>query len=468
MVKAKLIRKQTKSNLAQKVINKKIRKLTLTGKNKLIKLAALELKKEPVEPPIEFTERKPKVPLKMRLRNRPPPDEEELKPTKNYVLLKRSNVDDDQVTRGVMALYKLLKKNEKKVELFDEDLPIFLQVVCVKVPQCPIRYLRFHLNNSLVTKSSEICLIVADEAKRRDHENTIEHYENLLSEKGITNIKTIIPFNQFKYEHSSQFELKRKLLNLYDYFLVDARVGNPVCKRMGSIFYENRKIPTSVKMNTVNLKQHFDNCLRKSVMKIHGKGDTYTVKVGHTGMKFGKVASNIIGIAKEMDELFPGGFENVRSLGVKTDKSILVPVYLTLKNNRTVKVPIVKPKLPKRSTIVKGTLSTYLNASVIVTPGGDVTLKKKKLKKTKNVPVHIAAMDEDEVDDGGDQEEDETESVEDKPAVAVRPDEEQSDEEVDDLVKEEEMYLTHYEHEQDQEEENLKQKSKNRKRKQTA
>ncbi|KAK4873591.1 hypothetical protein RN001_012951 [Aquatica leii] len=446
MAKTQVIRKKLKSNIKGKILKKKIVKPTVDTKNKLKELTVAELKQK-----LKFE--KPRQQQKPKLRPKNKLAEED-KPKKNYVLLPKQKVDDKQVQQGVAAFYELLEKSPKKPELFDEDQPIFLQVSPVKVPETPIRHIRFHLKHTLVTASSEICLIVKDKGKRRDYESTIEHYENILSEKGITNIKTIMPFYQFKHEYGSQFELKRKLLNLYDHFLVDSPVNGYVTSLLGSRFYESRKMPSTVKMNAKNLKGHFEHALAKTIMKVHSKGDSYAVQIGHTGMSQKEIVENVIQIVEEMDNLFPGGFDNVRSLGIKSNDSILIPIYLTLKNNNTVELPVCKPVLPKRYITVKDSLSTYLNADVTVTPEGDVILKKHRIDNI-DVSPELSMNDDDDEDSVEDDDEqvDDNEEAESDQKEADESNDEESEQDNDDLAKEEEMYLNHYEHEQEEKDE---------------
>lgn len=72
-----------------------------------------------------------------------------------------ANVDIDQVKAGVGAFFKYLEKTAES-KLFDEEEAIFLQVAAVKVPKCPSRQIRLSLCHSLVSDSSEVCLIVPD------------------------------------------------------------------------------------------------------------------------------------------------------------------------------------------------------------------------------------------------------------------------------------------------------------------
>lgn len=79
------------------------------------------------------------------------------------------SVNKSQVRAGVDAFLEYLKKkDEDKVELFDEEEAIFLQITAIKVPKCPSRQLRLSLCHSLATDSSEICLIVPDVGKPKE------------------------------------------------------------------------------------------------------------------------------------------------------------------------------------------------------------------------------------------------------------------------------------------------------------
>ncbi|KAB0793167.1 hypothetical protein PPYR_12787 [Photinus pyralis] len=389
------------------------------------------------------------------LKKVPPPliakDEE----PRNYVKLFKFPFDKKQIFQGVIALFKVLKKVQTKQELFDEAQEIYLQVTCVKIPQTPTRLLRFNLKHGLLTDTGDICLIVADKGVKKDHDSTIEYYETILSKHGITNIKTILPFNQFKSEYGMQYELKRKLLGLYDHFLVDSKVGGKVTHLLGSIFYQHRKMPTTVKMDHPNLKQHFENATRTTIMKMHSKGDSYNLQVGHTEMTKRHIYENIMGVLEDFRLHFPGGLENVRGLGVKMARSITIPVYLTLKNKSAVPVPHWERPRPKNYKTAEGELSTELDTVVYVTPEGKVRVKRNKIKEqTDEVTKEL---------ENAEQYEDDIET--DRSDVKKEEQEQNSDEDNDDLMKAEEEYLVNYEHEQeDDTKKNQKKKAKKEKK----
>lgn len=240
-------------------------------------------------------------------------------------------IDKDQIRSGVKALFEcILKDSKNKNELFEDEKSIFLQITAVKIPNAPIRQIRLSLKHSLLSEESDICLIVKDIGNPKDYDGTIEHYQKHLLDHDITRIKTIIPYHQFKSEYGNQFELKRKLLGLYDHFLVDGRISSNIAHSLGKIFLEKRKMPTSIKMNASNLKDHVEKALKKTIMKAYSKGDSYLVQVGHSKMLEEDVFENICEIVDELSDIFPGRFDNVRQLGLKTATGVLVPIYLTL------------------------------------------------------------------------------------------------------------------------------------------
>ncbi|KAK5641372.1 hypothetical protein RI129_009919 [Pyrocoelia pectoralis] len=368
--------------------------------------------------------------------------EETVRP--NYVSLTKFPCEEKQIRHGVNTLFKLMKKIKSKPELFDEEQPIFLQVTCVKIPQSPIRLIRYNLNHSLLIDTSEICLIVADKGKKKDHESTIEYYENILNKHGITNIKTILPYNQFKAEYGTQNELKIKLLGLYDFFLVDSKVCGYVRHLLGSKFFESRKMPSIVNMNRPTLKEHFKNATKKTILKMHSKGDSYNVQVGHTFMSEQHICENIKGIIEDFHIQFPGGLENIRALGIKTAKSLTIPIYLTLKNKSEVDIPVCEKPLPKKFKTVEGELSTQMDAWVSLTPEGDVKIKNKKKKDP-----HLFELEK-ELQNHDDMQAEILNEDSNEINVEKIKHELSSDEENDDLAKAEEDYLTNYEFEQEE------------------
>ncbi|XP_033211190.1 ribosomal L1 domain-containing protein CG13096-like [Belonocnema kinseyi] len=299
------------------------------------------------------------------------------------------------VKKSVAAILKLAEDEvSNEVLLAEENSPIFMQVVSMKIPKTPTRQLRLLLPHTLVSPDDDVALIVKDlkRGRRRDHEPSVDHIEELLKAHKCTQIKTIIPINQLKNEYN-QFELKRNLVNSYDHFLVEGKISGHVARLLGKFFTKKRKLPTSIRIGSKDLKHEIDYALSKTTMKLASNGDTHICQIGTTSMKKSEIVENIEAACNSLSINFPGKWENIRSVLIKTPKSLAIPIYITMKNKNKVVASVVQPKRPKAYRTYEGELTTVSeDASVTVTPDGVVTLKTEIESETED-------EDEDEVKD---------------------------------------------------------------------
>lgn len=177
----------------------------------------------------------------------------------------------------------------------------------------------------------EVALFVCDlqRGRRKDYEPTVEHYRNLLQKHECTRVNEIIPMNRVKTEFD-QFELKKKLLGSYDHFLVDGRIAGHMSHLLGKHFSKKRKLPTSIRMQSKDLKHEIDYALRKTSMELHSHGDTHLMQIGNTSMDKKKILKNILAVCEELSKNYPGGWDNVRALRLKSTTSLALPFYMTL------------------------------------------------------------------------------------------------------------------------------------------
>ncbi|XP_011494469.1 PREDICTED: ribosomal L1 domain-containing protein CG13096 [Ceratosolen solmsi marchali] len=297
----------------------------------------------------------------------------------NQLGKRNSKITKQEIINYITILLKLTENDDEKTKsLFDAEKPILLMINCVRIPKVPLHQMRIALPHSLVSSNDDVALFVKDlkKGRRIDYENTVYHFENILQQHGCTQIKTVIPMNQVKTEYR-QFEMRRRLLNSYDYFLVDGRISGHMAHLLGKTFREKRKLPTSIHMDKKDLKTEIDVALKKTSLQIHGNGNCSITKIGNGSMDVDKIADNIIAVIKHLKKNFPGGWENIRSLRIKTPLSISIPIYITLKNKNDIEIPTILPKRPKAYKTVEGELSTYnSNVTVIVSPDGTVNIKK--------------------------------------------------------------------------------------------
>lgn len=182
-----------------------------------------------------------------------------------------------------------------------------------------------------MSPDDDVALIVKDlkKGRRTDYEPTIDHFRQLLDEHKCKQIKTIIPVNQIKTEYD-QFELKRNLVNSHDFFLIDGRVSGHVARLLGKTFTKRRKLPTSIRMNSNDLKKEIKYALNKTSMQLNSNGNTQVVQVGTTSMPKCQIVENIEAICKSLTKNYPGGWLNIRALRIKTQKSLAIPIYMTM------------------------------------------------------------------------------------------------------------------------------------------
>ncbi|XP_012523078.1 ribosomal L1 domain-containing protein CG13096 [Monomorium pharaonis] len=296
-----------------------------------------------------------------------------------------------QISQCISAIFHLTQEQLKKKNtlLAEEAQPIFMQVTSIRVPEMPRRQMRILLPYSIVAPDDEIALFVCDleRGRRKDYEPTIEHYRNLLDKHGCTCVNEIIPMNRVKTEFD-QFELKKKLLGSYDHFLVDGRIAGHMSHLLGKHFSKRRKLPTSIRMESKDLKHEIDYALRKTSMQLHSHGDTHSMQIGNTAMDKKKILKNVLIACKKLAKMYPGGWENIRALRLKGTTGLALPFYVTLKNKNTVdsRMIVIQPKRPKAYRDVEGDLSTFVsNTMVTVKPEGTVIIKNTKKQRNKKI-----------------------------------------------------------------------------------
>lgn len=182
-------------------------------------------------------------------------------------------------------------------------------------------------------EDSEVALFVKDlkRGRRLDFEPTIQHYENLLREKNVTNYRiTVIPVNQLYNEYAT-FELRRKLSYLYDKFLVDTPIAAHVNGFLGSKMLKKGRLAIPVNLSKENLSDEIDKAMRKVFYKHVNQGITQNIQVGKHSMPNDQIADNIIDLLRQFGDIHPGGYKNVHKLFLRpqANVSVVIPLYVS-------------------------------------------------------------------------------------------------------------------------------------------
>ena len=127
-------------------------------------------------------------------------------------------------------------------------------------------YVSFHdffpcfsvLPHSPLVDSKDVCVITRDLEKglKVDHEDSVNHYKDLLSEKGVE-AASVMSLRELKVEYKP-FEAKTALCHRHEIFLADVRIVRFLPKFLGKCFYKKKKFPVQVNLEAQNLKKEFD------------------------------------------------------------------------------------------------------------------------------------------------------------------------------------------------------------------
>ena len=112
-------------------------------------------------------------------------------------------ITDAQLKKAVAALNAVIAAN-KSNGLWDESPKMFCQVNLHRIPTLPNEKdtrLMVELAHSMWTDQTSICLLTPDRGEKKDQDDSIEHYQAVLKESGVTTIGKIIPYDQLKKEH---------------------------------------------------------------------------------------------------------------------------------------------------------------------------------------------------------------------------------------------------------------------------
>ncbi|RVE45231.1 hypothetical protein evm_010121 [Chilo suppressalis] len=289
-------------------------------------------------------------------------------------------VTESIVESCLNAINQLAAITKKKNAIFEDEQPIFAEIHCIKI-QTSKGNVKFVFPHSTASSSGEVCLITPDLKKGRkiDHEPTVDHWEEILRNAGITSVKTVLPMRQLRVEYD-QFELKRRLLTQHDFIMVDTRVLNHVSHILGKMFFKkhNMLIPVRLNEKKKDIKMAVDIGLRTSMLRL-SEGPTSVILIGHTGMSKENLKENVLSLVKQIQDKYPGGEANIRSIALKLPLSLSVPLYITLRpSNSVVNPPKIRMKKPKTFRDFEDELSTIPNSRVRVAPDGTVSLSKQE------------------------------------------------------------------------------------------
>ena len=244
-----------------------------------------------------------------------------------------------------------------------------------------------------IVDSKDICIITKDLQKglKVDHEDTVNHFKDLLSSKGVE-VSSVISLRELKVEYK-QYEAKTALCHRHEAFLADEKIIRFLPKFLGKAFYKRRKFPIGINLESKNLSKEVEKALRTVNLPLSNMGTCSMIRIGHTNMKANHLTDNILQTTEILSKKYPGGWKNVRSIHLKTETSMSIPIHISdISANEIGFVDTSAAQKKKRENITDD-LSTVLGGEVTITPNFDIRLKGAKMPKDEDDVIESEESD---------------------------------------------------------------------------
>jgi len=349
-------------------------------------------------------------------------------PVKESVVIKLQPNQIDEAVTAFAKLVELTSAEEADKSLFSsEGQKVSLQVSGIKLPrdsECQV--LNIKLPHSPLPPGKDVCLFVKDLEKglKVDHEDTVNHFTSMLADKGVVGVTQVISLRELKVEYK-QFEAKTQLCHRFDQFLADDRIIRLLPPFLGKAFYKRKKLPVKINLKAKDLSAEFARCLNTAQLPIKNTGSCSRVVVGLTSHTTSQLMENTRAVVDKLVEKYPGGWVNVRSIHINSGSTSL-PLYVSFRS--TAEVGLVKGAKKNNKSVVVDELSTVVGGMVVVTPGGNVRVKRKADPQWTEDDDTLKELLKDERGvtkvGGGGEEEQETEKDEDKENKVGTPEKE--------------------------------------------
>uniref|UniRef100_A0A8C8GTV1 Ribosomal L1 domain-containing protein 1 n=1 Tax=Oncorhynchus tshawytscha TaxID=74940 RepID=A0A8C8GTV1_ONCTS len=239
----------------------------------------------------------------------------------------------DRVKKAVQALLAFLKtKSTPDSLLLDESQHLSLLFTLWKIPK-QAQTIRIPLPHGIRTDTDEVCLFTRDEPNMTP-DQTQRFYKKLLAERGVKNVTEVIPYKMLKTEYKP-FEAKRRLLGNFDMFLSDDRVRRLLSSHIGKHFYERKKEPLSVNLQSKKLALDIQRTIQGTTISISKKGCCCMARVAHSGMAADEIAENIDSAVSTIVTKLRVKGPLIKIIHLKSQSSVALPIYTSNMNHLT-------------------------------------------------------------------------------------------------------------------------------------
>eukprot|EP00727_Mastigamoeba_balamuthi_P007263 m51a1_g3157 putative ribosomal L1 domain-containing protein (344) ;mRNA; f:352335-353439 len=245
---------------------------------------------------------------------------------KHQSKIERCPIAREQVARAVASLCRheeaARAKREAPQDLTaDADEFVYLSVSLVKMPE---RNMARPANIALPAPlrdaaTTDVCVFVKTAADR-------ERVKEEARTTGVQCRLKVIDVPKLKSDYK-QYEAKRKLAGSYDLFLVDRRIYPLMPGLLGKTFFAKNKMPVVVEFaKNVTVKSLVDEAVTGTQLRLK-RGSSVTLKVARFSFEQRSIVDNVIAAAAGVALKVESGWANVKSVLIKSAKSLALPIY---------------------------------------------------------------------------------------------------------------------------------------------
>ncbi|XP_028777916.1 ribosomal L1 domain-containing protein 1-like [Neltuma alba] len=224
------------------------------------------------------------------------------------------------VEEAVRSLVKWRKSrsHSEKLNLSDqEDEFFYLVLSLIKVPHRDrANTYKILLPHSLLSESSELCLIIDDRIKKG---LTKDDAQKKIKSENIP-ISNVLKLSKLKSNYRSS-EAKRELCASYNMFFADKSAAPQLPGLLGK-----KKVPVPLDLKDRNWKEQIEKACSSTLLCLK-TGTCCVVKVAKVSMEMGEIVENVIAACNGIADVVPSKWGNIRSFHLKLLVSLSLPIY---------------------------------------------------------------------------------------------------------------------------------------------
>lgn len=242
-----------------------------------------------------------------------------------------AHISRETVGRAVDSLLKWLRAQTavRKPQLLEHDEPLRLVLSLRKIPgkgrtNPYLISLPHPLHPLSGPGAAEVCLIADD---RPSAPATPAAAEERIREEGIP-VSEVITLSGLRADYKA-YEARRKLCGSYDIFVADRRILPLLPRLIGNQFFKKKKQPLPVDLSRKGWPEQLRRCLASATLYIR-TGTCCQLDVGRASQGREEIIDNVIAAVEGALPYVPRKWDNIRSIHLKFDESVALPIYRAL------------------------------------------------------------------------------------------------------------------------------------------